>query len=263
MNRDKIYFASDFHLGYPSLSQGRDRELKVVAWLDAIKHDAKEIYLMGDIFDFWYEYKWVVPRGYVRFLGKLAELADSGIVIRLFAGNHDMWYFDYLPTEIGVIIHRDPFLATYGSKSFYLHHGHGLGPYDRGMNFLTYIFQSRFLQWCFSRIHPNAAFGFGHRWSLQSRKSKAFESDNYLGEEREWLISHSHDVLKTQHYDFFIFGHRHVAMDRKLSDTSRYINLGNWLGGFTFAVFDGENVRLRKFNSADDMPYYHSDYDVV
>jgi len=262
VNRDKIYFASDFHLGYPTLEKGKERERKVVAWLDAIKHDAKEIYLMGDIFDFWYEYKWVVPRGHVRFLGKLAELVDCGIIINLFTGNHDVWYFDYLPSEIGINIYRDPLVKTYNNKSFFLHHGHGLGKYDRGMNFLKWMFENHFLQWCFSRLHPNSSFGFAHRWSLLSRKAKSYESVNYLGEEKEWLIRHSQEILKTEHHDFFIYGHRHVAMDRRLNSKSRYINLGNWLGSFTYAVFDGENVRLHKFNSAEDMPLYYGQFDV-
>jgi len=258
--RDKVYFASDFHLGYPTIEKGRCREKKIVAWLDAIKHDARELYLLGDIFDFWFEYKWVVPRGFVRFLGKLAELSDLGVKIYLFNGNHDEWYFDYLPNEIGIEVHSDPLVKVYNGKKFYLHHGHGLGSYDRGMNLIKWIFRNKFLQWCFARVHPNSSFGFAHRWSLLSRKAKQYESSNYLGEEKEWLIGYSRDMLKAEHFDYFVFGHRHVAMNMDLSESSIYVNLGNWLSGFTFAVFDGYSLTLRKFEEDGGMPIYQSPY---
>lgn len=248
VSRTKIYFASDFHLGLPNPIASRAREILLVSWLDSIKDSAAELYLMGDIFDFWYEYRYVVPRGYTRFLGKLAELADSGIKIHIFAGNHDCWLADYLPSEFECTIYTKPLEKEYAGKKFYLHHGHALGKYDRGMNFLDGVFRSSFLRWCFSRIHPNGAFGFAHRWSQHNRKKKIYESSNYLGDDKEWLLLHSNDVLKTQYFDYFVYGHRHLPLDILLNNQkSRYVNLGTWLGKPTFAVFDGYELRLTEF----------------
>lgn len=243
----KIYFASDFHLGVPSHESSLVREKKIVKWLDEIKTDAEEIYLMGDLFDFWFEYKYTVPKGFVRLLGKMAEIVDSGIPITLFTGNHDMWMFDYLPQEIGVTIYRDPITRIYNDKKFYLGHGDGLGPGDHGYKFIKRIFANPICQWLFERLHPNFALRIANYWSHKSRIANAPKDVQFRGEDGEWLVTYSKDVLKKEHFDYFIFGHRHLPLDIKLSETSRYVNLGEWVNHFTYAVFDGKNLELKPY----------------
>ncbi|MBI34496.1 MAG: UDP-2,3-diacylglucosamine hydrolase [Flavobacteriales bacterium] len=242
----KIYFASDFHLGVPNYEKSREREKMIVEWLDRIKNDAQEIFLVGDLFDFWFEYKQCVPKGYVRFLGKIAEITDSGIPVHFFTGNHDMWMFDYLPNEIGITLHKKPIFKEWNGKKFFIGHGDGLGPGDRFYKFLKLFFNSKLCQWMFARIHPNLGMGVGNFWSRKSRISNLEKGEEFLGEEKEWLYIYCKEVLEKQYYDFFIFGHRHLVLDLKIKNTnSRYINLGEW---FTenphFASFDGENLTL-------------------
>ena len=246
----KKYFASDFHLGYPNKDDSREREKRLVRWLDSIKDDAEEIYLMGDIFDFWYEYRWVVPRGFVRFIGKLAELADSGIPVYIFTGNHDVWFKDYFPKEVGVILVHDAVIKEWNGKRFFLHHGHALGKYDRGMNFLEWVFTNRFLQFCFSRIHPNGAFGFAHFWSKKSREANKnkYEAMIFLGEDKEYLFLYAKERLQKEHFDYFVFGHRHLALNVPIGEKSHIVNLGNWIGLSTYGVWDGESFVLKEFN---------------
>ena len=243
----KIYFASDFHLGVPSHEISLTREKRIVKWLDEIKGDAAEIFLMGDLFDFWFEYKYTVPKGFVRLLGKMAELVDSGVPITLFTGNHDMWMFDYLPKEIGVTIHRDPITRTYNNKKFYLGHGDGLGPGDHGYKFIKKVFANPVCQWLFERLHPNFALRIANFWSHKSRISNAPKDEQFKGEEGEWLVTYSKDVLKKEHVDYFIFGHRHLPLDIKLNEKSRYVNLGEWVNYNTYAVFDGEKLELKYY----------------
>jgi len=245
--RNKIYFASDFHLGYPTLEKSKDREQIIVQWLDSIKHSAEILYLLGDIFDFWYEYKYVVPRGYVRFLGKLAELSDNGVKIRVFTGNHDVWMFDYLHTEIGAEIFTNPLDINHFGKRFYLHHGDALGNYDRGMNIIKKIFTNKTLQWFFSRIHPNFAYGLAYAWSHHSRDSKKGDTYEFLGEDKEWLILHSKEVLKEEHFDYFIYGHRHLETVRPINSNSTYVNLGTWLNGCPYVVLDENGLYLKHY----------------
>lgn len=254
----KIYFASDFHLGYPNFQESRKREYLIIEWLDSIKSDCEELYLLGDIFDFWYEYKWVVPKGYVRFIAKIAEFTDAGIPVYMFRGNHDQWLGSYLIDEVGVTVHSEPILKNYNGKDFYIHHGHALGNYDKGMNFLHAIFTNKFLQWMFSRVHPNGAFGFAHSWSKHNRNVKVYESSNYLGDEKEWLLLHSKDVIKQKHYDYFVYGHRHVAVDKNVTENSRYINLGNWITNTSYAVFDGTDIQVKIYK-----PELHPDSGIV
>lgn len=243
----KIYFASDFHLGVPTHEVSIAREKRIVKWLDEIKNDAEEIYLMGDLFDFWFEYKYTVPKGFVRLLGKMAELVDSGIPITLFTGNHDMWMFDYLPKELGVTIYRDPITRTYNGKKFYLGHGDGLGPGDHGYKFIKRVFANPACQWLFERLHPNFALRIANFWSHKSRISNAPKDEHFKGEDDEWLVSYSKDVLKKEHFDYFIFGHRHLPLDIKLNENSRYVNLGEWVNYNTFGVFDGTNLELKYY----------------
>ena len=243
----KIYFASDFHLGVPNYEASLDREKKLIRWLDQIKTDAAEIYLMGDLFDFWFEYKSVVPKGFVRLLGKLAELTDSGIKINLFTGNHDMWMFDYLSKELNVTIYRDPIQREYNGKKFYLGHGDGMGPGDHGYKFIKKVFSNSLCQWLFARLHPNFAFGLANYLSGKSRLSTGTTDETFLGDDKEWLIIYCKEILSKEFFDYFLFGHRHLPLDVRLNDKSRYINLGDWVRYFTYAVFDGEKLELKKF----------------
>ena len=244
----KIYFISDFHLGVPNDTDSRKREDKIVAWLNSIKHDAQILYLMGDVFDYWFEYKEVVPRGYVRLLGKLAELSDAGVEMHYFTGNHDMWVFDYLPKEIGLQVHRAPIQKEYNGKKFFLGHGDGLGPGDFGYKFIKKVFANKLSQWLFARVHPNTGIGLMKFFSRKSRIATGTSDDVYLGDDKEWLMIFSREVLQKEHYDYFIFGHRHLPLDKQLNDQSRYINLGEWINHFTYAVFDGQELQLKKFD---------------
>jgi len=243
----KIYFASDFHLGSPSYEASRKREDKIVRWLDSIKEDAEQIFLMGDIFDFWYEYSTVVPKGFVRFLGKLAELSDSGIKINVFTGNHDLWMKGYFEKELGIPVFKNPEERVLHNKVFYLGHGDGLGPGDRFYKFLRKVFHNKIFQAVFHFAHPDIGMRIAHAWSNKSRSASS-EEEQFLGDDNEWLAVYSKEQLKKKHYDFFIFGHRHLPLDIKLNEKgSRYINLGEWIGHNTYAVFDGENLELKTF----------------
>lgn len=241
----KIYFVSDAHLGLPPREKSLFRERLLVKWLDDIKDDAFEIYLLGDIFDYWFEYKKVVPRGFVRFLGKIAEITDSGIPVHYFTGNHDVWVFDYLPMETGVTVHHKPLITSYNNNKFYIAHGDGLGPGENSYKLLKRIFRSRLLQWFYARIHPNAATAFAHRWSKNSRFSKG-NYVSWLGEEKEHLIIHSKKILLDEHFDFFIYGHRHVPKELTLQKT-KIVYLGDWFINFTYAVFDGSDLSLKYY----------------
>lgn len=249
MNDKKIYFASDFHLGVPTFGQSLEREKRVCRWLDSIKGDAAEIYLVGDIFDFWYEYRYTVPKGQVRLLGKIAEITDSGIPVHFFVGNHDLWMKDYFTQELNVSIHHHPITRTYNGKVFYIGHGDALGPGDKGYKFLRKIFASRLCQWLFSRLHPNLAFYIARRSSKRSRVITGDSDEKFLGAENEWLYLFSRDYLKTHQVDYFIFGHRHLPLDLDVEGKARYINLGEWIQYNTYAVFDGEKLELRKFTA--------------
>ena len=217
-------------------------------WLDEIKKDAAELYLLGDIFDYWYEYRKVVPRGFTRTLGKLAEIADSGIPIHFFIGNHDVWVFDYLPSEIGLVVHTEPFILEVDNFRMFLAHGDGLGPGDLGFKILRNMFRSKTLQWFYSKIHPNCSMRFAHWWSRKSRYSKGI-SEAFQGEEKELQIVFAKEILKREHFDYFIFGHRHVPMDFKLNDKSRLINLGEWIFSNTYAVYDGTSLELKMYGA--------------
>lgn len=245
--RTHIYFASDFHLGVPTYEKSLDREKRIVSWLNSIEHNAKEIYLVGDLFDFWFEYKHAIPKGFVRLQGKIAQLTDAGIPIHVFTGNHDMWIFDYLPKELGVALHRTPIIRTFNGKKFYIGHGDGLGPGDRGYKFLKRVFENKFCQWCFARLHPN--FGI---WlaSVSSKTSRAATGENdkiKKNLEDEWLYTYCKEYLKQESIDYFVFGHRHLPIEEKVNDSSVYINLGEWINYNTFAVFDGTVCSLKKF----------------
>jgi len=241
----KIYFASDIHLGLPSYKKSLEREKLFVKWLDEIKNDAQEIILLGDIFDFWFEYKRAIPKGFTRFLGKICEITDAGIPVHFFTGNHDMWVFDYLPKETGVFLHKKPLVREFSGKRFYLAHGDGMGPGDYAYKILKRIFASKLSQWLFARFHPNFGIFIANSWSTHNRYSR--ETKPFEGENKEWLILYSRELLKTESFDFMIYGHRHIPMDMKLADNCRYVNLGDWLSHFTYAVFDGNDLILKEY----------------
>mgnify|MGYP006296027393 CR=1 FL=1 len=241
----KIYFASDMHLGFPRQEESIHRERKVVQWLDEIIDQADELYLLGDVFDFWFEYKHVVPRGFTRFLGKLAEFTDRGKPVHFFTGNHDVWVFDYLPKEIGVQVHRKPIIEEIDGRTFFIGHGDGLGSGDVGYKLLKGIFTNKVLQWLFARLHPNGAVGFAHRWSKHSRYSKGFAAEDY-NPEKEHLVSFIKTHEAKAHCDYYIFGHRHFPVHHKVGEAT-YVNLGDWLNHFSYAYWDGEQMHLEKY----------------
>ena len=247
----KIYFASDFHLGTPDHSSSQERERRILRWLQMIEADAEAIFLVGDIFDFWFEYKTVVPKGAVRLLGKLAELHDKGIAIHFFTGNHDIWMFDYFPTEIGITVHTAPLQITLKGKHFFIAHGDGLGPGDYGYKRLRKIFTNRFCQWLFGWLHPDLGMRLANKSSSVSRTAQK-EPEVFLGKDKEWLLLYSNRKLQQlPETDFFIFGHRHLPLDILLdNDESRYINLGEWFSYNTYAVFDGEQLSLKAFENS-------------
>ncbi|MCU0325629.1 MAG: UDP-2,3-diacylglucosamine diphosphatase [Spirosomaceae bacterium] len=246
----KIYFASDFHLGAPNHQKSHERERRIIRWLDSIRHDAEIIFLVGDLFDFWFEYKRTVPKGFVRFLGKLAEIRDSGIEIIVFTGNHDMWMDDYFETELNIKTYRKPQNFVFNEKKFHIAHGDGLGPGDYKYKVLKRIFEGKVPRFLFNRVmHPNLGLFLGSAWARHSWQShdKETEIERFLGEEREFLILYSKEIESQNHHDFYIFGHRHLKLDFRINDSSRYINLGDWIVFNSYAVFDGEDVTLLEF----------------
>jgi UDP-2,3-diacylglucosamine hydrolase len=243
----KIYFLSDFHLGAPDHESSLIREKKVVAFFESIKHDASHIFIVGDIFDFWYEYKKVVPKGYTRLLGKLAELTDSGIPVHIFVGNHDMWMSGYFEKELNIPVYFEPKIFEWNNKKFYIAHGDGLGPGDHGYKFIKKIFRNKFCQWLFGQLHPTFGIGLANYFSRKSRVKTGTADEIFLGEDKEWLIIYARQLLAKDHFDYFIFGHRHYPLDYKLNDSSRYINLGDWIRNFTYATFDGKDAELKKW----------------
>lgn len=248
----KIYFASDFHLGVPDLKSTIEREKLLVKWMEMIRHDAHSVYLVGDMFDFWFEYKYTVPKGFIRFLGKLAELRDAGLPIYFFTGNHDLWMFDYFQKELDIVIYTEPQELQISNHRFLIGHGDGLGPGDKYYKVLkSGLFSNRFFQWMFARVHPNLGMYIAHSWSKSSRianmKREQFKSDT-----NEFLFAYCQEKEKQDHHDFYIFGHRHLPLDLKVSDNSRYINLGEWVNYSPYAVYDGTDVQLKTFSWAGE-----------
>jgi len=240
----KYFFASDFHLGAPSYEESLIREKKIVKWLEEIRYEAEEIFIVGDVFDFWFEYKTVVPRGFIRLLGKLAEITDSGTKVHWFIGNHDMWIFDYLPNEIGVELHKEPITRVLNGKKFYIGHGDGLGPGDHGYKFLKKVFRSKLCQWLFARFHPNFGIWLANLSSNISRQ-KGVESDKvFLGADQEWLSIYSNELAEKEDFDYFVFGHRHLPMEIELKNGGTYINLGDWINNYTYAIYEERLVLM-------------------
>lgn len=240
----KLYLLSDFHLGAPNAAASLEREKAVVAFLESIRHDAGRIIIAGDIFDFWFEYKKAIPRGFTRLLGKLAELTDSGIPVEVFVGNHDMWMRDYFQQELNIPVYYEPKVYEWSGKRFYIGHGDGLGPGDHGYKFIKKIFRNPVCQWLFGWLHPDLGISLANYFSRKSREKTGEADAEFLGADKEWLIVYCKEVLAKEHYDYFIFGHRHYPIDFALNAQSRYINLGDWIRNFTYASFDGQDVQL-------------------
>jgi len=246
----KIYFLSDFHLGAPDPASSLERERIIVRFLDEIKNDAAEIFLVGDMFDFWHEYRKVVPKGFVRLLGKLGELSDKGIPLHFFVGNHDMWIKNYFQNELNMQVYFEPKEFERNGKKFLIGHGDGLGPGDHGYKRLKRIFRNPVCQWFFGILPPAMGVGIANYMSRRSRMQTTEEK--FLGEEKEWLLIYSKETLQKTFYNYFVFGHRHLAIDYRLSNDARYINLGDWIRYYTYAVFDGENLELRSYMGKED-----------
>jgi UDP-2,3-diacylglucosamine hydrolase len=243
----KIFFASDFHLGLNTGIAPLEREKKIVKWLDRITPEAQEIYLLGDIFDFWWEYRLVVPKGFTRFLGKIASITDSGIPVHFFTGNHDMWVGDYLSKECGVIIHTGPVTNSFNGKIFHLAHGEGLGTKNTGYKILLWIFHNKLLRALYSALHPAIGIWIGHKWSLSSRLGKGISLE-FLGEDKEDLVRYAGLVSSKEKIDYFIFGHRHMAMNFNFKEGGEIIFLGDWIRHSSYAEWDGSSMALRLFN---------------
>ncbi|MFN4976898.1 MAG: UDP-2,3-diacylglucosamine diphosphatase [Bacteroidota bacterium] len=241
----KIYFLSDFHLGVPDQQTSLSREKRIVAFLDAIKEDACMVFVLGDLFDFWFEYRKVVPKGYVRILGKLAELTDKGIAVHFFVGNHDMWMSGYFESELNIPVYFQERSYEFNGKKFIIGHGDGLGPGDQGYKLLKTVFRNPFCQFLFGLIPPAVGISIAEYFSRKSRIATGNTEDHFLGEDKEWLIQYCKSVLAKDQVDFFIFGHRHLPIDVELNTTSRYINLGDWVKYDSYAVFDGDQMVLK------------------
>ncbi|MCU0337441.1 MAG: UDP-2,3-diacylglucosamine diphosphatase [Sediminibacterium sp.] len=244
----KIYFLSDFHLGAPTAAASLQREKKLVAFLQDIQSSAEEIFILGDIFDFWFEYKTVVPKGFTRLLGTIAAITDAGIPVHVFVGNHDMWMKDYFSNELGCKVYHEPVIMERQGKKLFIGHGDGLGPGDHGYKFIKKIFRNRFCQWAFGVLHPDWGIQLANYFSRKSRLKTGEADSIFLGEENEWLVQYSKEVLQQQQIDYFIFGHRHLPMDIELQEGSRYINLGDWIKHFTYATLDTGLLQLHYLN---------------
>ena len=243
-----VYFLSDAHLGSLAIAHDRMRERRIVRFLDEVKDKAAAVYLLGDIFDFWHEYKYVVPKGYTRLLGKISELTDAGVEVHFFTGNHDIWCGDYLERECGVVLHRAPLTVEILGKEFYIAHGDGLGCKDRNFLFLRAMFHNRICQKLFASIHPRWGMWLGLNWARLSRMKHEGQEGIPVPPEEDELMAYSRDYLATHpDINYFIYGHRHVDVDVSLSDTARFVILGDWITKFTYAVFDGVNLFVENY----------------
>ncbi|MGB5188910.1 UDP-2,3-diacylglucosamine diphosphatase [Robiginitalea sp.] len=243
----KIYFASDNHLGAPSSELSQPREMKFVRWLETLRKDAAAIFLLGDLFDFWFEYNTVVPKGFTRTLGKLAEITDSGIPVYYFVGNHDLWMNGYFEEELNIPVYHRPQIFEIGGKKFFIGHGDGLGPGDKGFKRMKKVFTNPTSKWLFRWLHPDLGVRLGQYFSVRNRLLSGEEDVRFLGEDKEWLVQYAKRKLENQHFDYFVFGHRHLPLDIALSENSRYINLGDWIGYFSYGVFDGKALQIEYF----------------
>ena len=244
----KVYFASDNHLGAPTMKESRVRELKFVRWLDTVKKDAGVIFLMGDLFDFWFEYKTVIPKGFTRTLGKLAELSDAGIQIHYFVGNHDLWMNGYFEEELNIPVYHKPQQYTINGTSFFIGHGDGLGPDDKGFKRMKKVFTNPVAKWFFKWLHPDLGVRLAKHLSVSNKLISGDDDAKFLGNDKEWLVLYAKRKLENQHFDHFIFGHRHLPLEIELKNDSMYTNLGDWIKYYTYAEFDGSKLSLKEFS---------------
>lgn len=245
----KIYFSSDNHLGAPTPEESLPREKKFVRWLDMVKEDAAAIFLLGDLFDFWFEYKTVVPKGFVRVLGKLAEIRDSGIPIYFFVGNHDLWMRGYFEEELDIPVYHETKVFTFNDKKFFIGHGDGKGPGDTGYKRMKKVFRNPFSKWLYRWLHPDIGVKLATYLSVKNKLISGEEDKEFLGEDNEWLALYAKRKLETEHFDYFIFGHRHLPMEVNVGENSTYYNLGDWIHYYTYGVFDGKDFALAKFEN--------------
>lgn len=243
----KIYFASDQHFGAPTPAESFPREKKFIAWLDTVKQDAAAIFLLGDLFDFWFEYQTVVPKGFIRVLGKLAEISDSGIPIHFFVGNHDLWMHDYFEKELHIPVYRDNREFIFFNKTFLIGHGDGKGPGDIGYKRMKKVFEAPFSKWLYRWLHPDIGMKLAQYLSVKNKLISGDSDVKFLGEDKEWLVLYAKRKLESKHYDYFIFGHRHLPMQITVGPNSQYVNLGDWISYFTYGVFNGETFELKTF----------------
>ncbi len=243
----KVYFASDQHLGAPTPEASFPREQKFVKWLTEVKKDAEAIFLLGDLFDFWFEYKTVVPKGFVRVLGKLAEIKDSGIPIYFFVGNHDLWMSDYFEKELNIPVYHSPQEFKIDGKTLLIGHGDGLGPEDKGYKRMKKVFTFKPFQWMFRWLHPDLGVRLGQYMSVKNKLISGDEDAKFLGEDNEWLVQYCKRKLETKHYDYFVFGHRHLPLEIRLQENSKYINTGDWVKYFTYGVFKENKLQLKEY----------------
>lgn len=244
----KVFFCSDQHLGAPDDTSSARRERRFLGWLNKIQPDCQALFLLGDLFDFWFEYKEVVPKGFVRTLGKLAEFQDAGIPIYFYIGNHDLWMRDYLEKEVGAIMFHRPQQFNINGKKFFIGHGDGLGPGDKGYKRMKKLFTNPIAKKLYYLLHPDFAIWLGKTVSRKNKYISGDEDEQFMGNDKEWLVQYALRKLETSHYDYFIFGHRHLPLDITLTKQSRYVNLGDWLKYFTYAEFDGQDLRLLESN---------------
>jgi UDP-2,3-diacylglucosamine hydrolase len=244
----KIYFSSDNHLGAPNAEESKLREKKFVRWLNEIESDAAAIFLLGDLFDFWFEYKHVVPKGFVRVFGKLAELSDSGIPIYFFVGNHDLWMQDYFEKELNIPVYHQPKTFSFNNKKFFIGHGDGLGPGDKGYKRMKKVFTNSFAKWLYRWFHPDIGVPLAKHLSVKNKMISGDEDEQFLGKDNEWLAQYANRKLESEYFDYFVFGHRHLPMEVELNKDSTYYNLGDWISHYTYGVFDGEKFELKEFD---------------
>jgi len=245
----KVYFASDNHLGAPDRNSSLAREKIFVSWLDSIKGDAAAIFLLGDLFDFWFEYRMVVPKGFTRTLGRLADISDSGIPVYYFVGNHDLWMNGYFEEELNIPVYHSPREYAINEKQFFIGHGDGLGPGDKGFKRMKKVFTNPVAKWFYRWLHPDLGVRIAQYLSVRNKLISGSEDIQFLGEDKEWLVQYAKRKLESSHFDYFIFGHRHLPLEIPLGKNSTYFNLGDWISHFTFAEFDGNKLELKRFKA--------------
>ncbi|WP_224484824.1 UDP-2,3-diacylglucosamine diphosphatase [Robertkochia aurantiaca] len=248
----KVYFASDNHLGAPTPADSAPREARFVRWLDEVKQDAAAIFLLGDLFDFWFEYRTVIPKGFTRTLGKLAEITDSGIPVYYFVGNHDLWMNGYFEEELGIPVYHQPREFTFNDSLFFIGHGDGLGPGDKGYKRMKKVFTNPVAKWFFRWLHPDLGVKLAQYLSVKNKIISGDEDIKFLGEENEWLVQYAKRKLEEKHRDYFVFGHRHLPLEIDLGDDATYYNLGDWITYFTYGVFDGDTFELKRFEEPEN-----------